>query len=221
MTDLFRQFSRQVKKLLPELIKIHVGILIFFVLVIAIRIYTKIPIPFLTRDPVSLLHGPYYYGYLSKIGILIWCAAAAICFFGFFMLRKLKHEKEYAYFLLASGVITLMLLVDDFFLLHENMLNSIIRNSEALFYGLYAVIMLLYLFRFRNSIIQTDFVYMMLALLFFGISVIFDVLQEFDITLKHGHYILEDGTKLIGMFHWLIYFWREIHAGIKKNIHPG
>jgi hypothetical protein len=46
---------------------------------------------YFTSDPFVLGHLPFYAGILSNVGILLWSASAAICFFTATVVKALPH----------------------------------------------------------------------------------------------------------------------------------
>lgn len=68
----------------------------------------------LTRDVFSTASIPVYTGLVSNVGAFLWVAAVAICLFA----RGMAPAGERG-FLLVSAAITAILLVDDFYMVHE------------------------------------------------------------------------------------------------------
>ena len=125
---IFKIFT-QFKKIFPILVKLYVPIIILLSGVIFVSLTIGIPLGNFTRDPAAVAKYHPAIGIVSNIGILYWCATASICFFCFAVLRNLEKQREFQRFILSSGLITSLLLVDDFFLLHENYLQLNIPES--------------------------------------------------------------------------------------------
>jgi hypothetical protein len=120
----------------------------------------------------------------------------------------------------------LWLLIDDLFQLHENfstLLFGVKANIaqtnrplqhllETIVFGIYGSLFALYIFYFRKLIYQTDLLVLILALLFFAISIVIDVLFE---GMK-GDFILEEGFKLLGIISLLTYYIRACYQTIKQ-----
>jgi len=47
-------------------------------------------------------------GFLSQVGIFFWAAAVAICFYTVLLVPAQEWQKEVRYFLVSSGLVTLM-----------------------------------------------------------------------------------------------------------------
>lgn len=158
----------------------------------------------LTRDPSSISGTPPYYGFLSNLGIIIWSFSVAINFFTYSIIKKRKSMiRDKRLFILYSGFLGLLLLVDDMFLLHETVFPVYFSLNEKIVLVLYAVAMLYFLIRFKTVILkQTNYIFLGLFLCFLGTSVLIDILPEFS---ERWHYLLEDGPKFLGIVSWLGY----------------
>lgn len=193
-------------------INIYTPILLFLLLVICLHIATGIPISKFTRDPAAIAHINPFFGMVSNIGILLWCAASSICFFSSTIIRKYNHkidlykERELSNFLMIAGFITLIILLDDLFLFHELVFPIFLNIPGRVLFASYAMILSWYFFQFRKIIIKTEWIFLFVSLLFFGISITIDLLRDvLDISFYQEH-LFEDGFKLLGIFSWLSYF---------------
>jgi hypothetical protein len=175
-----------------------------------------IPIAFLTRDPITAItdDAPCYAGCVSNLGILVWCSAAAVALFsGWFVYRNSVH-REWALFLIASGVATAGLMLDDLFMLHEEVLPDHFGMPQIAVYGLYASLALAYLLRFHNTIFRTDYLLLLTAVCLFAVSISMDLLPFDDFYVPFiaadflGRHLVEDGAKLLGIVSWSAYFTR-------------
>lgn len=194
----------QFKKLAPTLSIVYVLTLSVLFIVVTIHQQTKINISDLTQNPASIMGAPFYVGLLSNIGILLWSASAAICLFCSAVLRKDINNRELPLFLLFSGIITSIFLLDDLFF-YENIYTAYFNVSEKTVYLVYAIMVLLYLMRFRVTIFGTEFLLLLFAFVFFGLSVILGMKL---IDLPASYYLFKDGAKLFGIVTWSTYFTR-------------
>lgn len=212
-------WHHQLKPLLPVLLKIYIPtICAFFVVAIAGSL-AGVPIQYLTHDPAAIMGAPFYVGLFSNISVLLWCASAAVCFFSFLALKESVNNREFSSFCLFSGFVTTLLLLDDFFLLHESVFPKYLNIPEKLVYAGYGITILLYLLRFRILILKTEFLPLLFALSFFGFSGAFDLLQQaFSLLQSSLQSFLEDGIKLLGVVSWCTYFVRVCARQIKCTI---
>ena len=191
------------------------GLLVLTVLVSA---GIQVPVSMLTRDAAAVMEANPLYGMLSNIGILLWCSAGAICLFSAALVWNKEKESDSRLFLLFSGLFTLFLVFDDLFMLHDDLLERYLHIGETgLFLGYFAII-LLYLIGFRKAILNSQFVLLILALGFFGLSIAIDIVPEMmrsnqelwtgvkqTVSSKNSvswYYLIEDALKLFGIVSW-------------------
>lgn len=199
------------------IIKIYSSIFILFLVIISISYFTGIPIEIFTRDPAVIAtsetiipfiddyHNPFL-GIISQIGILFWCISASLCLFcSVIIVQKKSSWYNYAYFLRFFGLITLILLLDDLFLLHESIFPQILKTPEELIYFCYVVTVIIGLIKYKKIILQTNWIVFLLSLIFFSFSMIIDKINFFTYSVGLT-ILLEDGFKLLGIVSWLCYF---------------
>ena len=208
----------QSRALLPVMFAVYTPVIILFAI---ISLQTKIPVPNLTRDPLAITKAPFYFGAISNIGILFWCSAVAICFFSFRLLSDIRKNKEFQRFFLFSGGITSILLLDDLFLIHEEVFPYYLNIPEKLAFVGYGMIISLYLIKVRKTILKTEFIFLNLAFCFLGLSVTIDFFPIFTRLFgNEGEFLLEDGFKLLGIISWFTYFARACVEQLKSAIAP-
>ena len=214
----FRSFTQnsalQLKNLMPLLASSYVILFALLLFVALIGEYFHIPVSKFTRDPTHILNGHPFTGAISNIGILFWCATAAICFFS--ALIHWKNTKPLnSKFLLFSGLITLFLLLDDLFMFHEIIFPKYLHIPEFAVYSGYLALISIYLLKFKENILKTEYTLLYMALAFFALSMISDVflLQE-DMV-----YLVEDGFKLFGIVTWFLFFIRTCFMQTQKILH--
>jgi hypothetical protein len=172
-------------------------------------------------DPVGYI-GKMYYGIGSNVGMLFWCSAAAICLFSGALLKRAgAYRIEFARFLWFSGVVTAILLLDDLFLLHDRVIPIYTRvDQEALYIG-YVAMLGLYLFEFRNTLLKTELLPLVLAFVLMATSVFVDEAVEngwLSISYSPLSYLVEDGSKLLGISMWFLYFARVCWLQMRQII---
>lgn len=180
---------------------------------LALHSWKDVPLADLTRDPLTTFQAAPYVGLLSQIGILLWAAAAAVCLFGASVLRRRAEGAEEKRFLLTSGLATLALGLDDAFLFHEEFVPYF-GVPQGLVFIVYAVLLALYAWRFARVILKTEYALLMMALVFFGVSLAVDVAHPE--VLGQYELLVEDGAKLVGILSWLVYFVRTAAAALER-----
>ncbi|EKV00421.1 hypothetical protein Lepto7375DRAFT_2535 [Leptolyngbya sp. PCC 7375] len=185
---------------------------IFLGKVVFIHLWYDVPIDQLTRDINAIGRIPAYAGFLSQIGLFCWAASAMLCFFSANIIKTNGNHHKIGQFLLASTLLTLILGLDDAFLLHEKVLPKL-GIPEGVTYASYGGLLLFYLFRFHKLILKTDYTLIAISLAFFGLSYTLDFVLDIVypaapiplLTSGQISYLLEDGAKFIGIISWLVY----------------
>ncbi len=203
-------FSIQFKSIFPLLMKVYTPTLLSLFVLIVINLMTNIKVSYFTRDPSQIMGAPIYYGIFSNLGILLWCAAASICFFTATLLYRSHYHKQFTSFLFFSGCMTTFLLLDDLFLFHEEIFPVYLYIPDIAVYAGYGIAMLIFLAVFHKLILQTEFLLLGFAFIFFAISIAIDIP---DIPF-HGQHFIEDGSKLFGIVSWATYF---IHVCLQQR----
>lgn len=185
---------------------------VLLALVVLISLAMSIPPGDLTRDPTAVAGVRIYVGFLSQIGIFFWSITATLCLFVALVLPAgtMRTTRE---FFLAAGALTLMLGVDDVFLLHEHFFPYI-GVHELVILGIYGLCTAAFLLYFRRIILGSEFLLLAMALAFFAASVLIDVLDIEWI----DPYLLEDGAKLIGLVSWTGYFFRTSLGAVQAYV---
>lgn len=179
-----------------------VGILIvsFFALLglVSICYFTGNSIGTFTKDPMALTDLPFYSGSFSQLGNIFWFIAAGISFFTFYV-SKGKFKK----FLLFSAIFSLLLGIDDLFLIHDGLLPAMGLN-ENIMYIIYGIFTVCYLLVFRAFILKTPFIILLMAFGFLGFSVLSDLVKISGV----NPFLFEDGFKMMGIISWMVYHFK-------------
>lgn len=198
-----RSIGLQFRKVTPVLLISWLVTTLSLLVAIFISTSKEISLDSFTQDPNAQLNAPFYLGFFSNIGIMIWSAAVTICFYGAWRINGIAHPKAQQ-FLLVSGLITLIMTLDDLFQMHELVFPVYFNISDNMIYLTYLNIYLIYFIRFRRLLLNSDFIALALAFFFLGLSTIIDILP---LPIEKDTF-LEDAMKLLGTVSWLIYFVR-------------
>lgn len=167
-----------------------------------------------SRDPVQTLNGKPYVGILSNLGVIFWCATTAVLFFASKISALQKRPARETWFLLSGGLITLLMLADDLFLIHDVVFPEYLNTDEKvffIFYGLSAIALVVY---FREIVLTTDYILLILAFCSFGSSALTDIIDALGIDITQL-YVFEDGLKFLGIIAWFAYFTRTSYKIIR------
>lgn len=190
-----------------------VGVLCAFVVLLflalaAVQVTTGIDAGIFTRDPLATTGSVVYQGSVSNLGVLIWSAAGVVCFFGYTLFRPSFRRGHVPRFILTAGFVTTMFVLDDLYLLHERLFPRI-GIPEKVVYIAYVVILAGLLHVFRSLIAETNFLFLVLALAGFTMSIGWDIVEP--LYPQYHLYLLEDGAKFFGIVAWTTYFVMTVH----------
>lgn len=211
-----RNIVSNIKGIRPVIQWMYIPAFILLLAAAAISYKFKIPISMFTRDPLAIVNGHPFYGMISNIGVLFWCASAAVCFFSYALLQRIENRPEILWFIFFGAIITSVLLLDDLFSLHEQIFPTYFFIREEITVSFYGILLLFYFTKFRKIILETNFFLLFLALLFFGISVLVDCIPHY---LLPWHPLFEDGPKFLGIIGWFSYFTTVCFREVKLEIH--
>ncbi len=171
--------------------------------VAVLALQTRIPFSDLTRDPLAIMgkKGAPHLGLLSNLGALVWCTTAAVCAFSALRLALGREARRQSVFLFVAAAFTSLLLFDDLFMLHENLRLRVAWGELALF-AVYGGCTLYYGFAFRGVLRQLGFFAPLLAVCLLATSVAVDVSKLTATTSAVWPWVLEDGSKFVGLVVW-------------------
>lgn len=160
------------------------------------------PISDFTRDLAAIAHIPPYIGFVSNVGILLWCAATTIALMSAALMSRTQAHALPARFFISLGALSSILMLDDFFEFHEWIFPKFLGIHEKTSFLLYGILLLYILIRFRSVYLKTSYFLLYSALCGLAMSVLIDRVP--DNIIPH-HYLFEDGFKLIGIANWLAF----------------
>jgi hypothetical protein len=182
-------------------------------LLLAAAALTPTPMGYMTRDMAAIGELHPLAGILSNLGVLLWCASAAICLFAALGLRDPGSTAAFR-FLLCSAALSAYLLVDDFFMFHEELAPRYLGlHKDAVIAGLGAATCA-YLLAFWRLIAQTQFVVLALAVGLLGASAAMDALLWPWLKIGGWEFFIEDGAKWLGIASWCSYHVRTAHQAM-------
>ncbi len=187
---------------------VTVGGLTLFALVL---VQNVTPVGLLTRDPSATAEQPWYLGAASSLGIIGWAASAA--FFGLGALVVHRAGGAGSRSLVLAGGYSFLLLIDDFFLLHDDILLRAF-GSESPTYAAYAVLGVACLAPSLRQLERPTSIPLIGAVGAFGVSVAVDQLWHSDSDIR---LVVEDGSKFIGIWLWALFSLAMTTAAIERT----
>ena len=180
---------------------------ILYLAILYISYIHNIKLSLVIRDLAQTCGYPIGVGMISNIGILLWGAAASICFFTTFLEGI---NKESSKLLLLGGIFSSLLCIDDLFLLHDRYIGPDFLNLT------YLAISIFLLVRFRRTLKIIGLFNLLISILFLGLSVFFDgVIQQILNQSYELTQLFEEGFKFIGIACWLN-FWCKASSNALK-----
>ncbi len=160
----------------------------------------------LTRDMAAVAQVHPLTGVVSNVAVLLWCAAAVICLFSRSLLRQQGLHAE-SRFLLWAGLMTIVLLVDDLFMIHEYIAPVHFHVNEKVVLAAHACGAGAYLLSHRHMILAANYQLLAAAMVLFTASMLVDIADG-----RGWWNLAEDGFKVLGIASWLGY-----HAGRARH----
>ena len=196
---------------------------LFIIFVYLLTENTDISMYELVADPNEVGQTAPYTGLVSTIGTMIFGAIVTACFFSAYLIGTVKSEvRRWGSFLKFSGYLMLIFLIDDLWQIHENIPtlffgsnpdSRLLQNiGETIVFIFLGIIFFGYLVRFRKLIYQTKLFALVLAIAFLGISTVVDIF----LANISGHFILEEGFKLLGIVSLAIYYFQTCSQKIRQ-----
>jgi len=165
-----------------------------------------IPFRSVAADPLVVADGPVYAGVLSNMGVLVWWTGASAAAILAPLLWR-EGDRRAGRAVLALGAVTVVLAVDDLFLLHEQFGPNVLGVAQDTILAGYALGVVIVLVALRRFIAASAWPVLAVALVAFSTSVVADVLAEEETGL---HSVIEDGAKFVGIAAWTVFL---VHAG--------
>ena len=229
MVAFIQETLKQVRRLIPTLLVIYIPVGLVLFSLFLVWLLTDYPIKELTRDPLAVLETallevqrhpeegihafarlelPFFVGIVSNLGILLWCSAVCMTWFAAcFLWCEGGAHRAHAWFLLAGGGLSFLLMLDDLLLLHERALPIYFGISEVYLFAVYGLAVLGYGLVFLKRILATDYVLLGLAFVGFAGSLAVDLLPMVFPVLEYipQSHFFEDGAKFAGVATWAAY----------------
>ena len=176
------------------------------VLLAVANAFFQVPFPLMTRDVSAIAGINPLYGFASSLGILLWGMVASVCGFTALVLKDIASA-QVTRFLFASSALSVYLLLDDLFLIHESLAQTYLGVDENMVYIMLGLAVCIYLLAFNKLILASHYGMLLIAFIFLGSSVVVDtLLQPWARQLGDWSFFIEDGAKWVGIVAWGMYY---------------
>jgi hypothetical protein len=222
LSQVTRGALAQFKDLWKLFLLLYIPILLLFIVLRIVSHYSdQITLSYLTRDVAAIADLPFYAGFLSQLGALLWAGSLAICLFTLLALGT-QNRAATRRWLIQASILTAILLFDDVFQFHEEIGEDYLGLSEKLVVLSYGILGLTFLVINLGEILRSEYSILMLAVFLFGLSVFVDGadIEQFGelgrVFSDQLETFAEDGFKFAGVATWLVYFARYGYQKIKR-----
>lgn len=159
------------------------------------------------RDVAQQTGQSSFLGFLSSIGAWLWVSAAAVCFFGA-RHHHVGQNRTQGMLLRLLAWFSLVLAVDDFFMIHDRYI------TEGILLPLYAIFILIVARRYWRLIAAIDKPAFLTTGALLAGSIAVDAVQEI-LPISYGaSQALEEGLKFVGGAAWLYFCARIAGHGL-------
>lgn len=172
--------------------------LLFAATVLLVRFNRK-PVWKLVADPNDGLGLHPLFGFFSNVGIIGWCAGAAVALFAAWMLHARRAPGEAVRFYVCLGGFTTLMMIDDFFMIHDALAPKYLGLPEDVTYSLYGALFVAMFAACRRAWLARNPALFALAFSMLGFTAGIDALP-----LEHPYVITLAmcASKLLGIFTW-------------------
>jgi hypothetical protein len=172
---------------------------------VVLALTTDVTLRTLMQDATTVLQAPFYVGSLSLAGVIGWSAAAGVSLFAAAVTRPEAGSPRPL--LLALGLLSVVLLADDAFLIHDEIVPLYLGMSGELIGVAYVLATAAILYLHRAVIARTNYRLLVAALVLLGVSAAVDLASSALASMVPTILVAlgEDGTKLVGIWTWFAY----------------
>jgi len=202
----------QLKSNKTTFLRIFIISTFFIGCVLLLNKWKGIPIGSMTRDITTTAGVEIYVGFFSQVGFFFWIAAATLCMFTSFINHKSRGNIIFTEFLFLFGLLTLLLCLDDMFLLHESVFPYIFGIPQKGVFMVYGILIFFILLRYYQIILKTNYIILAMSFIFFAISISLDVIHPPNL----NPYLMEDSVKMFGIVSWFFYFYSNATFVVSK-----
>ena len=158
------------------------------------------PVAVFTDDPAYTTGQPWYLGAMSALGVVGWAVAGTAAGATALVLARDGARTGLVRLLWGGAALSAWFLLDDQFLLHDDVLPRAVGVSETLVYAVYGLALLAWLWLCRRTLLRSPGLPLLVAALaVFGVTNVLDLAHV-------GGAALDDGGKFVGIAFWAAYF---------------
>jgi hypothetical protein len=198
------------RRILSWFIFAAVPALLFYGIAIEVLSSAGFSLKDIVRDPAQQTGQSSFLGFVSNVGVWLWVCSGAVCLFSA-GLGGFAAEQKQKQLLILIGMFSLILAVDDFFLLHDRYLP---QKPVFIVYAFFALTLLV---RYFRKIMEIEGFAFLSAGFLLALSIYFDLNQRripFDYAQVQT---AEEGFKFVGAASWLYFSCRLASFRFKRS----
>ena len=166
-------------------------------LVIAgVLVQDQVPAEDLFMDATYVGQQKWYVGLVAALGMVAWTASVCFCFIAGWVAGLAGRARAKSAFR-GGGLLFALLLLDDLFLFHSDLLPRTLGLPKVAVLGIYAVLGLVWATSSAQELTRTRVQFLVGAAVAFGVSLTVEVIFPGSDTGVRG--ALEDGAKFLGI----------------------
>ena len=164
----------------------------------------SIAVESLLEDPASQFGYNQFIGFTTYMGVLVLAAGIGSVMLLLAVRPSFPEKKGYAA-IIGLALITLFLILDDLFLLHERVFTGWLHVRERSIFAIYLLSFSVFMLFFRKQLFGQNAIFLLIAVSLFGISLATDLLSD-KVALSAGMTsslkMIEESCKLGGYLFW-------------------
>lgn len=209
-------------------VTVVVGILGIAAMAVAARVIGSERFGLVLDDPLGSARNGHDLGYLavgwvSHFGVMMWAFAAMSGLAAARLRWSAPGQRRLALMFAGSGLLSVGLMADDLFQLHENVIPRVLDVSEKRPLLGWALLGVAWFIAFAGPLLRNRyFPLVVVAGVALVTSMLIDVLGDAGPLAEihdalGGAGVTEDGTKLVGILAWAVFHWRAGIASLARR----
>ena len=140
---------------------------------------------------------------LESIKTILFCLTLLVLLYNIFFKKKSNQLPQL--FLLSSAFITTLLILVIELEIHH-LLRAGFGIPNTVTYILIVIPICIYFYKFRNIILNSNFLLIIMSLVFIGFALLLDLLTDAKILIMSSSDYIEEILRIAGAFFWLLYY---------------
>jgi hypothetical protein len=167
-----------------------------FAVIAVVLLQNQVPTEDLFMDATSVGRQKWYVGMVAALGMVAWTASVCFCLITAWVAGLAGRSGAKAAFR-GGGLLFALLLLDDMFLFHSDLLPGTLGLPKVAVLAAYAVLSLVWAANSAAELVRTRVQFLLGAGVAFGVSLGVEVLLPGGDTGLRG--VVEDGAKFLGI----------------------